>query len=316
MGVVMLTDTPQNLTLCATTIRPRRRPIYRTVRGQRVVCGWAYTMACQHIVVQQEPGDTLTHTWTFPGVRPMVLWYWHAYQTGPHDASESYSPIFAGMCLLDTVWEEPWGATITSNHPWVNSPGIGNPPAHIDDGAAHVASLSGNTNFLDLDPIDMANLDTIDPWELYLNWRTRDAFVDPEGAGCYLRVVYRQVPTGTLTTRAVVTAAVKRDCSTQDPVRITAGRLGWHGGEAPRPLNLGWLLWTPSHDCGGVLPSGEWRLRALSVISVGRQAGGVPFFSEQRNNHIWLLRQPPGFLDFSRDWRYREIHRPEWAFNP
>lgn len=79
------TNLADHLFMAWATWQPARTPIYRTVRGTTIWCGYKYIWDTPHIVEQNESGDTHTHTFAVAPLHPTDhVWYYLFAIAGPY----------------------------------------------------------------------------------------------------------------------------------------------------------------------------------------------------------------------------------------
>lgn len=73
--VVAATNTIDHLFMLWQYFPPIRKPIYKTIRGKRLLCGYKYAWANPHIAEQVESGNTIEHTFFIDNLTPRsTIW--------------------------------------------------------------------------------------------------------------------------------------------------------------------------------------------------------------------------------------------------
>lgn len=89
--------------------KPRRFPIYRTVRGTTVLCGYKYIWDTPNLAEQQQSGDTLEHTFSLSGLTPgSTIWYYLMAPGGPYSLE-----IQGPLVNVRLTWPMPPACSIT-----------------------------------------------------------------------------------------------------------------------------------------------------------------------------------------------------------
>lgn len=95
LDVAARTSQPDHLFMAWATWKPARHPIYRTVRGKRVLCGYNYIWDTPSIHEQWQPGDTLQHDFALSGLPPgSTIWYYLFAPGGPY-GNEIQGPLIS-----------------------------------------------------------------------------------------------------------------------------------------------------------------------------------------------------------------------------
>lgn len=100
--ITLSTSVPCHLTCYYTDIKPRKHHTARVVRGLEVPWATYFCFVAWKEVEQNEPGDTLYHSFTFSEWPTCTI-----VRTEWDLTLGNYPPYW-----------EPWGATLTENHPW------------------------------------------------------------------------------------------------------------------------------------------------------------------------------------------------------
>lgn len=75
--IVAATNTIDHLFMMWNYFPPIRKPIYKTVRGKRLLCGYKYAWANPHIAEQIESGNTIEHTFYIDNLTPRAtIWFY------------------------------------------------------------------------------------------------------------------------------------------------------------------------------------------------------------------------------------------------
>lgn len=78
------TNVPDHLFVSYHYTKPARTPIYRTVRGREILCGFRYLWGMPHVSEQIQPGDTLYHRFNLTKLpRRADVWYFMWAPDGP-----------------------------------------------------------------------------------------------------------------------------------------------------------------------------------------------------------------------------------------
>lgn len=103
------TDTPCHLTLYWTTTRPLRHRTTRTFRGETFPWGAYFCFTGYQLIEQEEPGDTLFHTFPLSALTPPPIVYCVLAGTVAGTPSPSRSPIFSITYPgLDVLYNNDW----------------------------------------------------------------------------------------------------------------------------------------------------------------------------------------------------------------
>jgi len=93
LRVAAATDQADHLFMAWSFHKPARSPIYRVVRGLRILCGFKYIWDTPNIQEQIQPGDTNTHSWYLPDLpERSVIWYYLFAPDGPY-GNEIQGPL-------------------------------------------------------------------------------------------------------------------------------------------------------------------------------------------------------------------------------
>lgn len=91
--VLAATNHPAHLFMHWATWEPRRRPIYRNVRGKQVFCGWRYIWDTPNLVEQSQPLDTFQHTFVTTPVLPHNHIWYYLWSPGAYPDKYCQSPL-------------------------------------------------------------------------------------------------------------------------------------------------------------------------------------------------------------------------------
>ncbi|GAH66701.1 unnamed protein product, partial [marine sediment metagenome] len=106
LRVVATTNLFDHLFMAWSYYRPSRTPIYRTIRGLRVHCGYKYVWDTPFITEQNESGDTFLHTFDSSDLTPATtIWYYLFAPEGPY-GSQIQGPLRHVELPLTAPW--PW----------------------------------------------------------------------------------------------------------------------------------------------------------------------------------------------------------------
>lgn len=117
--VTMRSSTSQHLWLLATTKPPYIRP--RPFRGQQSERPHQnnFSLEIQIVSEQEEPGNTLTHTFVFTWpFQAQTVWF-YAINQGTGSIKATRTPIFVYQISETKVLEETWGTSGQPDLPWV-----------------------------------------------------------------------------------------------------------------------------------------------------------------------------------------------------
>lgn len=87
------TDKPCRAYLWYSKLPPTKRAIYRPVRGLQVFCGWSYSFWPQWVYEQEEPGNTITHTYEPLSWPEGSIGYWTLSYFDNTGVSKSQIPV-------------------------------------------------------------------------------------------------------------------------------------------------------------------------------------------------------------------------------
>lgn len=141
LAVLAHTNFANHLFMSWAYYKPSRSPVYRTVRGATVLCGYKYTWDTPNISEQLQSGNTFTHSFSLPDLQPAsTIWYYLWAPTGPYGAE------IQGPLIHVTLGAIVLGARITRTTPFPVPNGIATPiPFEIelfDDGNFFNAALN------------------------------------------------------------------------------------------------------------------------------------------------------------------------------
>jgi len=76
LSVLAATNHPAHLIMAWSTVKPAMQPIWRVLRGKRILCGYKYIWDTPNLVEQTQPGDTFEHTFYAIALQPTDhVWY-------------------------------------------------------------------------------------------------------------------------------------------------------------------------------------------------------------------------------------------------
>ena len=85
LTVQAATTSPQHLFMAWSYHQPAKQPVYREVRGKRILCGFTYIWNTPRIQEQTEYGDTTTHTMPIINLTPRsTIWFYLYTPWGPY----------------------------------------------------------------------------------------------------------------------------------------------------------------------------------------------------------------------------------------
>lgn len=192
LSVIATTDKATHVFMAWAYHKPARHPIYRTVRGRRIQCGYKYIWDTPTIANQTTWGKTLRHTFSLTALTPAAtIWYYLFSPNGPY-----------GLQIQGPLSH----ATLYSLRPWTqrlyvatNNQGM----FYTDDFVTHRDYPIGVPHW---EPLNLG----LEPGAQFLGFRG-DPFI-PEGRQYFLDVrgVYRRTigPWGNFLPRTTVIAAV------------------------------------------------------------------------------------------------------------
>jgi len=80
------TNRADHLFMAWAKYKPSRKPVYRTVRGKIIWCGYQYVWNTPNLTEQNEPGDTIEHTFGLIPLDPVDhVWYYLFSIAGAYD---------------------------------------------------------------------------------------------------------------------------------------------------------------------------------------------------------------------------------------
>jgi len=93
LHVLASTSVADHLFMSWALYRPAQHPIWRTVRGKDIFCGYKYIWDTPNLEEQTEPGDTLAHSFYITGIPPgSELWY-YLHAPNPPSPYETQGPL-------------------------------------------------------------------------------------------------------------------------------------------------------------------------------------------------------------------------------
>lgn len=138
IAISATTNHPDHLWLAWSYTKPAQIPIYRTIRGVTLPCGYRYLWDTPAIVEQAEPGDTLSHSLTITGLLPEhTIWYYLWAPNGPF-GREIQGPLMSCTTLPAPLFPA-YAYAATKNKGWYRTASfspIGEPqPTWLPDNA-------------------------------------------------------------------------------------------------------------------------------------------------------------------------------------
>jgi len=83
--VVATTSDADHLFMAWSYTKPAKQPVEKTVRGQRIICGYKYIWDTPNLAEQTCYGDTTTHTFHITNLKPQAtIWYYLFAPGGPY----------------------------------------------------------------------------------------------------------------------------------------------------------------------------------------------------------------------------------------
>jgi len=133
LDVAARTNYADHLFMAWATWKPARHPVYRTVRGKRVLCGYKYIWDTPNIHEQWQPGDTLQHDFALSGLAPgATIWYYLFAPNGPY-GNEIQGPLIS-VTLRSTMPGARVGASVPQAIPNAVITPLIFDVVHYDDG--------------------------------------------------------------------------------------------------------------------------------------------------------------------------------------
>ena len=106
LRVAATTNVVDHLWLTWDYTRPADQPIYRTVRGQLIFCGYKYIWTNPHIAEQRHSGDTIIHFFHLTNLlyESSIWYYLHA--PNPAPLLETQGPLMHVLLLRAPAWSK------------------------------------------------------------------------------------------------------------------------------------------------------------------------------------------------------------------
>lgn len=105
--VFAFTTQADHLFMCWAYHEPRRHPIYRTIRGVEVLCGYEYIWDTPNLAEQIETGDTIEHLFYLIQLRPAsVVWFYVWAPDGPYGLQIQGPLMHVSLLLPPRPWTD------------------------------------------------------------------------------------------------------------------------------------------------------------------------------------------------------------------
>lgn len=106
LRVLATTNLLDHLFMAWSYYQPSRTPIYRTIRGLRVHCGYKYVWDTPFIAEQTQSGDTFTHTFDLSALTPATTIWYYLFAPGGPGNFQIQGPLQSVKLPLTEPW--PW----------------------------------------------------------------------------------------------------------------------------------------------------------------------------------------------------------------
>ncbi len=300
LSVIATTDKATHVFMAWAYLKPARHPIYRTVRGRRIRCGYKYIWDTPTIENQTTWGKTLQHTFSLTDLTPgATIWYYLFSPNGPYGLQIQGPLSHATLYTL-----RPW---TTRLYVATNAQGV----FYTDNFVSHRDYPIGDPRW---QPVSVG----LEPDPKFRGFRG-DPFI-PEGRQYFLDVtgVYRRTigPWGNFLPRTTIIQAV--GCNDVGPSRFP------HNGLAVNINQPGWVgaIFVGQHTVNGapqyrhyfclstdrgntwtitVAEDGTLNLPYPTCLTVGANKGSSPYpagrvlyFMARETTNAYCLRSIDG----------------------